>query len=420
MKTARETTTKFPPRLPPPEELDKLILDFIGRGMDRASSDAEFNRLALALFRHQFAHNAPYRRYCESLGCNPHSVAHWTRIPAVPTTAFKDAALTTLRPAERVTVFHSSGTTEQRPSRHFHSRETLALYEASLWPMFEARVLKPVAAVYDRRLLQRGISAVIDRRYRDYRLIILTSTPSKAPHSSLVHMFETIRRRLGAPPSAFTGAAALEGRRALAAAVHSTIRNPQSAILLLGTAFAFVRLLDTIKSLPLPPGSRVMETGGYKGRSREVPRGELHALIASKLGVPLSAIVSEYGMCELSSQFYAGGEVGSPGFSRPGRPLIALACKPAKAGTPNRSRGVAGPGVFHGPPWTRVQVINPETGGESRNGERGLIRIFDLANRASVLAIQTEDVGIRRGDGFELIGRAPQAEARGCSLVLAS
>lgn len=92
-------------------------------------------------------------------------------------------------------------------------------------------------------------------------------------------MMETVRRKLGAPCSAYAGAAVLEDGPALVAAVQSKIQNPKSKILLLGTAFAFVRLLDAIRSLPLPPGSRVMETGGYKGRSREVPRKELHALI---------------------------------------------------------------------------------------------------------------------------------------------
>lgn len=113
-------------------------------------------------------------------------------------------------------------------------------------------------------------------------------------------------------------------------------------------------------------------------------------------------------------------EVWSPGFSRSAGAHGQQTGLPAEAGTPNQPRGVAGSGLFHGPPWTRVQVINPETGREARNGERGLIRVFDLANRASAIAIQTEDVGVRCGDGFELAGRAPQAEARGCSLMVAS
>jgi hypothetical protein len=74
------------------------------------------------------------------------------------------------------------------------------------------------------------------------------------------------------------------------------------------------------------------------------------------------------------------------------------------------------PRVFHFPPWARAQVISPETGREAGEGETGLIRVFDLANVYSVMAIQTEDLGVRRGDGFELLGRAALAEPRGCSL----
>jgi hypothetical protein len=80
-------------------------------------------------------------------------------------------------------------------------------------------------------------------------------------------------------------------------------------------------------------------------------------------------------------------------------------------------RGSEDAGVFHFPPWARAQVISPETGREVADGETGLIRIFDLANVYSVMAVQTEDLGIRRGDGFELLGRAVLAEPRGCSLM---
>ncbi len=369
MKTARNKTARTISELLPVKELDRHILNFIARGVDRPSGDAEFNRLALRLFRHQFARNLPYQRFCLAQDRRPENVRHWSAIPAVPTTVFKDAALTTLKPAQRVRVFHSSGTTGHRPSRHFHSRSSLALYEAALWPMFESRVLAPVAAVSD-------------RRHGAFHLTVLAPTPGEAPHSSLVHMCETVRRRLGATRSAFVQASTFP----------SPIFDPRSSapVLLLGPAFAFVHLLDKIKPLALPPGSRVMETGGYKGRSREVSREELHALIAARLGIPRSAIISEYGMCELSSQFYT------------------------KPSTLNPQPST----LFTGPPWTRVQIIDPETGREARDGGRGLIRVFDLANRASVVAIQTEDAGIRRGAGFELIGRAPQAEARGCSLMV--
>ncbi|MCW5558057.1 MAG: hypothetical protein KIT22_09550, partial [Verrucomicrobiae bacterium] len=139
--------------------------------------------------------------------------------------------------------------------------------------------------------------------------------------------------------------------------------------------------------LELPPGSRAMETGGYKGRSRTLTRSELHGAIRECLGIGPEFIVSEYGMSELSSQAYDG-----------------------VAGATNEPR------VFRLPPWARAVVVSAETGREVAEGEAGLLRLLDLANVGSVMAVQTADLAIRRGDGFELLGRAPASEARGCSL----
>ena len=145
----------------------------------------------------------------------------------------------------------------------------------------------------------------------------------------------------------------------------------------------------------LPPGSRAMETGGYKGRSRSLQKAELHSLITHHLGIPSANIICEYGMSELSSQAYD---------------------SPVSDGW-RATSDAAGSRRMRFPTWCRVQIISPETGREVGEGETGLIRVFDLANVYSVIAIQTEDLGIRRGDGFELIGRAALAEPRGCSLM---
>ena len=193
---------------------------------------------------------------------------------------------------------------------------------------------------------------------------------------------------------------------AVVAALNASLitRRPS---LMLGTAFSFVHLLDFLNEhelrFRLPPGSRVMETGGYKNRSRAMPREELHTLITDRLGVPDEHIICEYGMSELSSQAYAvtSDEWRVTRNSKSSRHLSPVTCH------------------FQFPPWARVQIISPETGREVADGETGLVRIFDLANVFSVIAVQTEDLGIRRGDGFELIGRAQFAELRGCSLMSA-
>ena len=371
----------------------------------RPMPDHEFNELALELFGLQFKYNPAYRKICDGRRCAPDKIKHWRQIPAVPAAAFKELELSSIPPHERTTVFHSSGTTEQRPSRHFHHAESLGIYETSLWQWFFPNVLPDLRfAIYDLRT--RSNSAIGNRQ----SAIILTPPPEQAPHSSLIHMFETVRRKLGVPPSGgranaelqtFLGTVEADGGWSLnndtiLPALSSNSEDPDARpILLLGTAFSFVHLLDHLAErnlrFPLPRGSRVMETGGYKNRSRWMPKTELHGLITERLGVPSEDIICEYGMSELSSQAYD----------------RKVRSQKSEVRT------------FQFPPWARVQIISPETGREVTEGATGLIRVVDLANVFSVMAVQTEDLGVRHGDGFELLGRAQQAEARGCSLMTA-
>jgi hypothetical protein len=224
-------------------------------------------------------------------------------------------------------------------------------------------------------------------------------------------MFDTIRRELEGAESAFVGRVAADGAWGLD--LRAAMRNLQEAeaskhpVLLLGTAFSYVHLLDELAAraltVKLPAGSIALETGGYKGRSRSLPKAELHALITKRLGIPANDIVCEYGMSELSSQAY---QQGAGSGDMP----------PSDFGAARRGARF-GDGHFHFPPWAWARVVSPETGEEVAVGETGLIRIVDLANVYSVMAIQTEDLAIRRGKGFELLGRAAQAELRGCSLM---
>jgi hypothetical protein len=347
---------------------------------DVISSEPELNQLALALFALQFAHVEPYRRFCETRRITPDKVARWSEIPAVPAAAFKELELSSLRGAERTNAFHSSGTTAQRTSRHFHNSESLATYEASLLPWFKAHLLPEAKSIH---------------------FVILTPSPALAPHSSLVHMLETVRREFGSQYSRFTGNVDATGAWTLDMdatldALHKSMETGRP-LALLGTAFSFVHLLDQVSAHPfrfaLPSGSRVMETGGYKGRSRQLPRSQLHALITRYLGIPPAHIVCEYGMSELSSQAYD------------------RQVQNVEPETMNESR------VFRFPPWARARVISPETGAEVAEGETGLIQVCDLANVRSVMMVQTEDLAVRLRNGFELLGRAELAEPRGCSLM---
>ena len=143
-----------------------------------------------------------------------------------------------------------------------------------------------------------------------------------------------------------------------------------------------------------------METGGYKGRSRTLTRYELHELIHKQLGLGRHTwIATEYGMSELSSQAYSSSTAQIAEIPSSNRPHLSW----------NRP--------LHFPVWARLRIVSPESGREVADGETGMVHVMDLANLYSVSAIATEDLAIRRGTGFELVGRANQAEPRGCSLM---
>ncbi|MDX2226269.1 MAG: long-chain fatty acid--CoA ligase [Verrucomicrobiae bacterium] len=330
-----------------------------------ALSEPEFNALALETLAHQFAHNAPYRRYCESLGVRPDSVGRWQDIPAVPQNAFKEFDLCTFPPQNAVKVFHTSGTTAQTPGRHF--LETLDLYEIS------------VLEGYDRTFRSAAVPP-------PETFAILAPDPKEAPHSSLSHMFDVWTRYFAPRGSRWFWQGGILDFTTLIDALEMAEQFEQP-VFLMGTAFSFVHLFDECERRParfkLPPGSLVLETGGYKGRSRKIPKRELYGLFDSVLGLPDAACWNEYGMTELGVQFYA--------------------------------RGAEG--LHTVPPWARVALINPSTGQEVTVGETGLVRIYDLTNRSSVLGIQTEDAAIRHENGFRLLGRISRASARGCSIA---
>mgnify|MGYP001435653269 CR=1 FL=1 len=354
-------------------ELEQRILAAIHTGAGAPMSDDAFNRLALDVFAFQYARNEPYRRYCELRRATPASLRDWRDVPAVPTAAFKELPLTCFPPEQAALVFTTSGTTQEgRQGTHYLA--SAKLYDASLLAHFEAALLADGARP---------------------PMLVLAQSPEELPHSSLSHMFGVVARELAEDCAYYVDAAGLH-YDALARDL-SLAEAEAKPLMLLGTAFAFVHFLDycTERSLrwALPKRSRLMDTGGFKGRSREVPRDELYRLYREVFGLQAQYLVNEYGMTELCSQFYDATLIDH--HARRRRPPRKLA-----------------------PSWCRVQVLNPETMQPAGDGEVGMLRFFDLSNLSSVAAVQTEDLGRMVADGFEVLGRAQGAEARGCSIAL--
>jgi len=391
-----------------PSALARDLAAFFTSG--EVSDETAFDALARRVFAHQYTGNRPYRAFCDARGTSPQTIAAWRDIPAAPAAAFKHFALTcapegTCRSENGGRTFHSSGTTGAETSRHFMDATALNLYRVSLRAGYRRFVLPDAARLPVFALMAPPAPQVWGEEksvspgpgFTPGPAFARLSSPqtwgaggaggAAAPHSSLSFMLAELiaddgGRFFSAPGWQDELAAAL---RALAAPA-----------VIFGTAFAFVHFFDAAaaETFALPAGSRVVETGGFKGRSREVGRDELYALFTQRLGVPATHCLSEYGMSEMASQFYDSTLVDWVGsVVRPARKI--------------------------GPFWLRTRVVDPVTGMDAAPGEPGLLAHYDLANLNSVFAIQTEDYGHAAPDnhGFVLLGRAPGAVLRGCSLL---
>ena len=341
------------------DELHERVRAFVAGGAD------DFDALACALGQHQMQHVPGYARLCAR---QPRERTRAADFPAVPTDAFKATRVAAFPACETTRTFFTSGTTLGLRGRH--EFRTLATYDAG-------------ALAFGRMCL-----------FGDAKLAVhvLGPSPAEAPDSSLTHMNALFARELGATGS---GGCFLRGDVFDLSGLDEAVSRAllaQLPVLLLGTSFAFVHLLDALGDdhFPLPPASRIMQTGGFKGRSREVDAVALRAAIAETFALEPCAVVQEYGMTELSSQFYE-----------------------RTAVDPNAPEGV----LFE-PPWARVIPVDPDSLEPVADGAVGIARIEDLCNVDSAFAVQTADRVRRERGGFVLLGRAPGSVPRGCSIAV--
>jgi acyl-protein synthetase LuxE len=346
-------------------DITRALLGFIARD---ACTDAQFDELALRLFAYQYANNEPYRRFCQGRGATPRKIRSWRDIPAVPINGFKDLTLS-CQPAQSCErVFMTSGTTRgDVKGRHYHP--TLAVYDLSMRRNFAQRFMQGTGRV---------------------RMGILFPDEAAMPNSSLAHYLALAVREFGSADSRWFVSPAGMDSPGLYEALSAAERSGEPYALL-GASYSFVHLIDELgqrgRSFRLPPGSKVLDTGGYKGHSRDLPMEDFYAMLSAALGVGRDRCINMYGMTELSTQFYDSGNASVPS-------------------------------VKSGPHWIRSRLVDPLTGREVARGERGILVHCDLANFNSVTSILTEDVGVEVGTGFLLLGRAEGAQAKGCSLAV--
>ena len=341
------------------------VLAFIGHS---TGSDDAFNALALKVFAHQFAHNLPFQRFCQGRGKTPRMVKSWRDIPAVPINAFKDLTLSCLPPESCARTFKTSGTTRGEVKGQHHHPD-MAVYDASMLRNFAQHVMPS-----DARL----------------RMGVLFPDEVLMPHSSLAHYLALAIAHFGTPDSRHY----LDENGLCIDALCQALEAAQASaepFMLLGASYGFVHLIDALQArgqtFRLPYGSRLLDTGGFKGQSREVPMDLFYEQLSACFGVSREQCLNMYGMTELSTQFYDAGN-----------PTV--------------------PSVKRGPHWIRSRLLDPLTGHEVAAGAQGILAHTDLGNYNSVVTILTEDVGQATGDGFVLLGRAQGTQAKGCSMAV--
>lgn len=310
--------------------------------------DSDFSSTALEIYNYQYNNNTVYREFSDNLGRNPGNVKEISMIPFLPVELFRNHEVIT--GAVRVEmIFESSGTTGAITSKHYI--KDLKLYEESFFRTFRMFYGDP----------------------SEY--LITALLPSYRPGSSLVYMVSKLIEESGDPSGGFY-------RNNHEELINVIRRANGKKVLLIGVSFALLDIAE--KYSPDFSGVTVMETGGMKGRRKELTRQELHSVLMEKMNI--NSVHSEYGMTELLSQAYSKGD-----------------------------------GVFFCPPWMKILLRDTydPLSVSAATARTGGICIMDLANIYSCSFISTGDLGrLRQDRGFEVLGRFDNSDIRGCNLMV--
>ncbi|MBP6215274.1 MAG: acyl transferase [Chitinophagaceae bacterium] len=313
-------------------------------------SEADFEALSLEIFRYQFENNRVYNNYVKALGVNPSGINTITQIPFLPIRFFKSHPVQTGDFIPE-TVFESSGTTGTVNSRHLV--KDISLYTESFTRSFEL-FYGPV---------------------KNWCIIGLLPSYLERSNSSLVFMVNNMIKESAHEKSGFY----LDEYDQLFTVLNELERQQQKT-LLIGVTFALLDFAEQFQ--PVLKNTVVMETGGMKGRRKEMIRPELHELLTKSFHI--TTVHSEYGMTELLSQAWSTGE-----------------------------------GIFNTPPWMKILVRDEEDPLLVRETGAGAINVIDLANVHSCSFIATDDAGkVFKNRSFEILGRMDGSDLRGCSLLM--
>lgn len=315
------------------------------------SNRKQFEKIALKVFRYQYDNNVVYREFCQHLKVEKQDVSSLIQVPFLPIQFFKSHQVVSGHDPIQVT-FTSSGTTGMTTSSHLVT--DLSIYESSYRQTF--------SQFYG--------------NIEDYVVLALLPSYLEREGSSLIYMVEDLIQRSNNPDSGFY----LNNYTEL---INKLIKLDQAGqnVILIGVTYALLDLID-VKKLDLHH-TIIMETGGMKGRRKELIREELHEMLRAGFGV--ASIHSEYGMTELLSQAYSHGN-----------------------------------GLFECPPWMSILIRDTDDALQYIDeGKTGGINVVDLANLNSCAFIATQDLGKKYANGtFEVLGRFDNSDIRGCNLMV--
>ncbi len=316
----------------------------------RIKNPEEFKELALSLFKIQAANVPVYNKFISYLKIDPDNVKSLEDIPFLPAGLFKSNKIIH-KEFDAELIFESSGTTDTTNSRHYIPFP--GLYEESFLTCFKYFYGNPA----------------------DYTILALLPSYLERKNSSLIYMVNKLIKETSKKDSGFY----LYNLNELLKKI-STLKNKKGKVLLIGVSFALLELAE--KYSPDLSGIIVMETGGMKGKRKEITREELHSTLKSKCNI--ENIHSEYGMTELLSQAYSKKN-----------------------------------GIFNSPSWMKIMIRDPyDPGTILKKGKTGAVNIIDLANMYSCAFIATSDLGkVIPDEGFEIIGRMDNSDLRGCNLL---
>ncbi|MCF8464954.1 MAG: acyl transferase [Flavobacteriales bacterium] len=313
-------------------------------------NDVLFEQIALELFRYHAKKNETYRDFIGHLGVDVENISTLNQIPFLPISMFKRNHVGIFN-APPEAVFLSSGTTGTERSQHHVA--SLQLYDQSLFNCFHQFFGKA----------------------EDYCILALLPSYLERSNSSLVYMTQKLMKKSGHADNGFY----LDRLTTLSKVLKKNSENGVKT-LLIGVTFALLELAE--KHPQELKNCSILETGGMKGRRREMPREEIHEILTTAFG--LEKIASEYGMTELLSQAYSLGD-----------------------------------GVFRTPPWMRVYVREATDPQTLHERGKGALNVIDLANMHSCPFIATQDLAhIHQDHSFEVLGRMDDAEVRGCNLMV--